>query len=163
MNDITSRPARRPRPVTVDVDIDADRQHVFDHLVELGNHESFTDHFMLDWQLSGPASGIGAHATVTVRALGATDHVDIEIIDVEPGEMIVERSRAGSSGRIGNGTYRLVDRASGGTHVSFEFRWIKAPLGDRITAPVTRAVVRRANQRALDRLALVLAPGETSA
>ena len=41
------------KPVTVSVDVPQQRREVFDYIDVLGNHERFTDHFLLDWQVSG--------------------------------------------------------------------------------------------------------------
>ena len=42
------------KPVTVSVEVPNPPQHVYDFLEVLGNHERFMDHFMVDWELSGP-------------------------------------------------------------------------------------------------------------
>lgn len=145
------------KPVTVSVEVPQDRESVFDFLDVMANHESFTDHLMRDWQLSGPERGVGAKARVHTRALGISDTVDIEVVDAEPPQRIIERNAAARAGRVGQGTYTLESLASGGTRVTFEYRWIHAPLGDRLTAPLTRAYIRRANGRAMRRLADQLA------
>ena len=51
---------------------------------------------------------------------------------------------AAKAGRVGQGTYTLAPLASGGTRVSFEYRWLVAPLLDRLTAPLIRAPGDRA-------------------
>jgi len=48
-------------------------------------------------------------------------------------------------------------REGSGTRISFEFAWLQAPLMERLAAPLTRALVKRGNQRALHRLAERLA------
>jgi hypothetical protein len=53
----------------------------------------------------------------------------------------------------------LADAApAGGTLISFRFEWLSAPLAERLAAPFTRTVLRRGNQRSLERLALRLTP-----
>lgn len=146
-----------PKPVTVSVEVPQDRESVFDFLDVMSNHESFTDHLMREWEVSGPARGVGSKARVQTRALGFSDTVDIEVVDAQPPERIVERNRAARAGRVGQGTYTLESLASGGTRVNFEYRWIHAPLADRLTAPLTRAYIRRANETAMRRLAERLA------
>ena len=42
------------KPVTVSVDVPAKREDVYAFLDVLANHESFNDHLMTDWELSGP-------------------------------------------------------------------------------------------------------------
>jgi uncharacterized protein YndB with AHSA1/START domain len=140
------------KPVTVSIETPHDRERVFDFLDAMANHESFTDHLMRDWELAGPARGVGSKARVHVRALGTSDTVDIEVVDAQPPERIVERNTAARTGRVGQGTYTLESLASGGTRVTFEYRWIHAPVTDRLTAPLTRAYIRRANENAMRRL-----------
>jgi uncharacterized protein YndB with AHSA1/START domain len=108
---------------------------------------------MREWQLSGPERGVGSKARVHTRALGIRDTIDNEVVDAQPPERIVERNTAARAGRVGQGTYTLEPLVSGGTRVTFEYRWIHAPLADRLTAPFTRAYIRRANETAMRRLA----------
>ena len=146
-----------PKPVTVSVDVEQDRERVYDFLDVMANHEPFTDHLMRDWELSGPERGIGSKARVHVRAMGISDTVDIEVVDAEAPERIVERYTAEKAGRVGQGTYELEPLPSGGTRITFEYRWIHAPVLDRLTAPLTRAYLRRTNETAMRRLAEHLA------
>ena len=74
----------------------------------------------------------------------------------EPPRTIVERNVASRAGRVGQGTYTLDPLPTGGTRITFEYRWIKAPLLDRLTAPFVRAYLRRNNATAMRRLALEL-------
>ena len=96
-----------PAPVTVSVDVAADVVRVFDFLDVLANHEPFNDHLMRDWEVSGPARGVGSRARVRTRALGVSDVVDIEVVEVEAPTRIVERNTAQKAGRVGQGTYAL--------------------------------------------------------
>ena len=88
-----------------------------------------------------------------MTSAGRTDTVDIEVIDAEPGARIVERNVGAGGKRVATGTYTLTDRPEGGTHVQFEYAWQQAPLSERVMAPVVRGVLRRANERAMERLA----------
>jgi uncharacterized protein YndB with AHSA1/START domain len=146
-----------PKPVTVSVDVPQARERVFDFLDVMANHEPFTDHLMRDWELSGSERGVGSKARVHVTALGVSDTVDIEVVDATAPERIVERNTAAKAGRVGQGTYVLEPLPSGGTRITFEYRWIHAPLADRLTAPLARAYIRRANETAMRRLADQLA------
>ena len=66
----------------------------------------------------------------------------------------------GASGRRRTrGTYLLEELPGGGTRITFRFEWLEAPLSERLIAPVTRSILRRGNQRALERLAERLARG----
>ena len=123
----------------------------------MANHEPFNDHLMRNWQLSGPERGVGSAATVETRALGISDVVDIEVTAAEAPHRIVERNTARKAGRVGQGTYTLEPLADGGTRITFEFAWVVTPAIDRFTAPLARGFIRRNNQRAMRRLAELLA------
>ena len=146
-----------PKPVTVSIDVPQPPEEVFNFLDVMANHEPFTNHLLRDWELSGPARGVGSKARVRVRALGVSDIVDIEVVDAEAPTRIVERNVATKAGRTAQGTYTLEPAPSGGTHVAFEYRWIVTPLLDRVAAPLVRAFIRRTNETAMRRLAALLA------
>ena len=145
------------KPVSVSVEVPQSRQQVYDFLDVLGNHEQFTDHFLLDWQVFGPASGVGAKARMRVKSPGPDDWLDMKVTDAEPPRTTSEESVSGKGKRRTRGTYVLEETPGGGTRISFELAWLEAPLRERLGAPLTRAVVRRANDRSLQRLAEVLA------
>lgn len=145
-----------PAPVTVSVDVPQSIDDVYAFLDVMANHEPFTNHMMKDWSYSGPASGVGSKAQVTAKAFGVTDTIDIEVIDAEAPTRIVERNTAQKAGRVGQGTYTLSARPGGGTHIDFEYRWIVAPLMDRLLSPIVRSYLRRANAKAMRRLAETL-------
>jgi uncharacterized protein YndB with AHSA1/START domain len=152
-----------PKPVAVSIDVPHAVEDVYDFLDVMANHEPFTDHLLRDWELSGPDRGVGSRARVHVRALGVSDVVDIEVVDAEAPSRIVERNTAQKAGRTAQGTYTLSPAASGGTRVEFEYRWIVTPLIDKLTAPFTRAFIRRTNETAMRRLAGLLAARPRSA
>ncbi|UGS34007.1 hypothetical protein DSM104329_00374 [Capillimicrobium parvum] len=141
------------KPVTVSIDVPQARERVYDFLDVMANHEPFTNHLLRDWELSGPERGVGSKARVSVRAMGVTDTVDIEVVSAQAPERIVERNVAEKAGRTAEGTYTLQALPGGGTRISFEYRWITAPLADRLTAPLARAFIRRTNEKAMRRLA----------
>jgi hypothetical protein len=145
-----------PRPVTVSIDVHRSRRDVFAFLDCLANHEPFNDHLMRDWQMSGPGRGVGSRALVQTKALGVTDVVEIEVLESNEPVTIVERNVASKARRVGQGTYILEDLADCGTRITFEYRWITAPLIDRLSAPIARAYIRRNNTIALLRLAAIL-------
>jgi uncharacterized protein YndB with AHSA1/START domain len=146
-----------PKPVTVSVDVPQALERVYDFLDVMANHEPFNDHLMRDWELSGPDRGVGSRATVHTRALGVSDVVDIEVTEADPPHRLVERNTARKAGRVGQGTYTLEPLPHGGTRIWFEYRWIDAPLADRLTSPLARAFIRRNNEKAMRRLAELLA------
>jgi hypothetical protein len=151
------------KPVTVSVEVPVERSRVFEFLDVMANHEPFNDHLMRDWELSGPPRGVGSKARVHVKAMGIPDVIDIEVIAAAEPESIVERNVAEKAGRVGEGTYTLTALPGDGTRIAFEYRWVKAPLMDRLTAPLTRAYLRRNNAIAMRRLAEQLAALEVDA
>ena len=70
--------------------------------------------------------------------------------------MIRERSIAAKGKRIAHGTYTLSDLPGGGTHIEFEFALQKVPALEKPLVPLMRKMVRKGNERAMERLALVL-------
>lgn len=146
-----------PQSVTVSIEVPQPQAEVYEFLDVMANHEPFTDHLLRDWELSGPARGVGSKARVHVRALGMSDVVDIEVVDAEAPTRIVERNVAAKIGRTAEGTYTLEPTASGGTRINFEYKWIVAPMMDRLAAPFVRGYIRRTNTTAMQRLAEQLA------
>lgn len=143
-------------PVTVSVDVPQPREDVYAFLDVMANHEQFTDHFLVDWRCAGPATGVGSRAFVNAKVGGRKEPVEIEVIEAEPGRVIRERSRANKGRRLTQGTYTLSDLPSGGTHVEFSFEFLQLPASEKLMAPLMRAVVRRGNAKAMERLAAAL-------
>jgi hypothetical protein len=151
------------KPVRVTTDVPYSREHVFDFLDVMSNHKPFTNHMLQDWKYSGPDRGIGSKATVTAKAGGRSDKVDIEVIAAERPRSIVEQNVSAGGKRIGTGTYTLDELPGGHTRIVFEYAWRRPLVSDRVAAPLVRAVLRRGNQRAMERLAEQLALQETAA
>ena len=140
------------KPVRVSIDVSQAREDVYDFLDVLANHELFTDHMFRDWRCEGPARGVGAKAKVTAVATGRSETIDLEVIEAERPTQNVERS-VGASGRAATGTYTLAELPGGGTRITFETAWLRAPRSEALAAPLVRAMVRRGNKRAMERLA----------
>jgi uncharacterized protein YndB with AHSA1/START domain len=138
------------------VDVPQPREDVYAFLDVMANHEQFTDHMLVDWRCAGPATGVGSKAFVNAKAGGRKEPVEIEVLEVEPGRMIRERSRANKGRRLTQGTYTLSDLPDGGTHVEFAFELLQLPASEKLMAPLMRAIVRRGNAKAMERLAGVL-------
>jgi hypothetical protein len=145
------------KPVSVSVDVPLSREEIYDYLDVLGNHRRFTDHFLVDWSLAGPERGVGARARMRVKGPRLSkDWLDMEVVAAERPRMSLEESVSAKGRRRTRGTYLLERLPDGGTRIVFEFTWLKAPLIERIAAPLTRAVIRRANARSLQRLTATL-------
>jgi hypothetical protein len=145
-----------PQPVTVTVDVPQDRASVYAYLDVMANHEHFTDHMLTNWRVSGPPTGIGSKANVTTKVGAITDEAVIEVFEVEDGRLIRERSIGAKGKRIAHGTYTLSDLPNGGTHVEFEFALQKVPALEKPFLPLMRKMVRKGNERAMERLAATL-------
>jgi hypothetical protein len=143
--------------VTVAIDIPQPRADVYDFLDVMANHEQFTDHMLTEWKVSGPRTGIGSKAVVTSVVGGRKDEVVIEVIEAEPGRIIKERNIANKGRRIGTGTYRLSDLPDGGTHVEFEYEFVKLPALEKPLKPLMTSILRKGNARAMTRLKETLA------
>src|SRR5215210_3060868 len=87
------------KPVTVSVTIDRPRREVYEHLDALANHEAFTDHFLVDRQLSGPPRGVGATLHGNVRAMGRQEPFELTVIDAQAPSTIVEVTKAAGGRR----------------------------------------------------------------
>jgi Polyketide cyclase / dehydrase and lipid transport len=144
--------------VNVAIDIPQPRADVYAFLDVMANHEPFTDHMLVDWRYSGPASGVGAKARVRSSFGALSDTADIEVVAAEAPARIVERNVSAKGRRVATGTYELADLPTGGTRVRFTYAWEKAPLPDRVLSPLVRGVLRRGNAKAMTRLAERLAP-----
>jgi uncharacterized protein YndB with AHSA1/START domain len=142
------------KPVTVSIEVPQPPERVYEYLEVLGNHEQFMDHFMVDWELSGPSRGVGAKANVRVKATGEKDWTDVEIVEADAGRRLVEQTTGGSRGkRRTRGTYLLEALPDGDTRISFELEFLEMPTGERLMGPLNRAYVKRVNGKAMKRLA----------
>jgi hypothetical protein len=145
------------QPVRVSIDVPTPREEVFDFLDVMANHEPFTNHMLSDWEYSGPERGVGSKARATAKAAGKTDVIDITVVSADPPMKIVEENTGANGRRRANGTYTLEELPGGETRIMFEYSWQQAPISERLAAPFVRAYLRRANERAMQRLAEQLA------
>lgn len=145
------------KPVNISIDVPQHRDEVFAFLDVMANHELFNDHLMVDWEYSGPDRGVGSKARVHTKAAGKTDVIDIETVAAEAPSRIVEHNVGANGRRHGTGTYLLEALPDGGTRIVFQYAWRSVPLSERLTAPLVRAIMRRALRTAMERLADQLA------
>ncbi|MGW2747333.1 SRPBCC family protein [Streptomyces sp. NPDC001450] len=143
--------------VTVSVDVPQTPEQVYDFLDVMAHHERFTSHYLTHWRYSGPSSGVGSCATVTAALAGTKTDVIIEVVEAEVPLRIVERNVSAAGRRLAHGTYTIEPLRAGGSRVSFTYAWVRAPLADRLLAPLVRATMRRANRTVMRRLAVELA------
>jgi hypothetical protein len=140
------------KPVTVSATVPKPSQEVYEFLAVLANHEGFMDHFLVDWQFSGPTRGAGARARARQNAPGSQDWMEFEVLEAAP-ERIVEEAVSAGGKRRTRGTYLLGERSDGGTNISFELAWLQVPRSERLAPFLSRAFVRRVNAKAMHRLA----------
>ena len=145
------------KSVTVSIDVPQTPEQVYDFLDVMAHHERFTNHYLTDWRYSGPGRGIGSCATVTAERGGTKTDVTVEVVEADPPRHIVERNVSAAGRRLAHGTYTIEPLPAGGSHVSFTYAWARAPLADRLLAPVVRTMMRRANRTVMRRLAIELA------
>jgi hypothetical protein len=150
------------KPVTVSIEVPNPPHQVYEFLEVLGNHEQFMDHFMVDWELSGPRRGVGAKANVRVKATTEKDWTDVEIVEADAGRRLAQ---------VGGGDRRRLERkAAHPRHLQprgpagrrnphqVRARVRRASDRERLMGPLQRAYVRRVNRKGMKRLAEELAP-----
>jgi hypothetical protein len=140
------------KPVIVSVDVPQSREQVFAYLDVLSNHEAFTDHMLIDWTCSGPASGVGAKARMRAKAPGKAQWIDMTAIASTPPESSVEESVGAGGRRRTRGTYTLSQLPHGGTAVQFRLDFLELPPAERLFLPLIRARLKRDNAKAMQRL-----------
>ena len=145
------------KPITVTTTVARPVAEVYDHLAVLGNHEAFTDHMLVDWKLSGPASGVGAIADVQSTLGGRKEPVRFEVVEAQPPARILERSVAAKGRRVATGEFRLAGEDDGPTKVTFTLRVERAPVWERPLLALLAPKLRRANQTSVERLTEQLA------
>jgi hypothetical protein len=144
------------KPVTVSIDVPQTPEQVYGFLDVMAHHERFTDHYLTNWRYSGPDRGIGSCATVTAALGGTKTDVTIKVVEAEAPRRIVEHNVSAAGRRVGRGTYTIEPLRTGGTHISFTYTWVRAPLADRLLSPVVRTTMRHANRTVMRRLAAEL-------
>ncbi len=140
------------KPVTVEAVAPRPPREVYEFLDRLANHEGFLDHWLVDWEFSGPPRGVGAKAKARANTVGSQDWTEFEVLEAEAPRRIVEEGIGAGGKRRTRGTYRLEEAAGGGTRISFELEWLEAARAERLLPPLSRAFVRRVNAKALRRL-----------
>jgi Polyketide cyclase / dehydrase and lipid transport len=141
------------KPVKVEATAAKPPAAVYEFLDRLPNHESFLDHWLVDWEFSGPQRGVGAKAKARANTVGSQDWTEFEVLEAEAPRRIVEQGVGNNGKRRTRGTYRLEGAAGGGTKIAFELEWLEASRAERLIPPLSRAFVRRVNAKALRRLA----------
>jgi ribosome-associated toxin RatA of RatAB toxin-antitoxin module len=140
------------KPVSTSVTVAQPPREVFEFLDALANHERFLDHYLTDWEFSGPRRGVGAKARARANSPGSQDWFEFEVVASEPRRIVEQGSSAGGK-RKTRGTYRLGAADEGGTRISFELEFLEVPRSERLVPFLTRAFAHRVNAKAMRRLA----------
>lgn len=151
------------KPVDVSIDVPQSREQVFAYLDVLGNHEVFTDHMLLDWTCSGPASGVGAKARMRAKAPGKAQWMDMTAIASTPPKSNVEESIGAGGRRRTQGTYTLDELPEGGTAIHFRLAFLELPPVERLFGALIRLRMKRENSKAMQRLKETLAQLQSDA
>jgi len=141
------------KPVTVAATVAKPPAEVFEFLDALANHERFLDHYLVDWEFSGPQRGVGAKARARVDAPGSQDRFEFEVTESEAPRRIVEQGASSGGKRQTRGTYRLEQLPGSGTRIEFELAFLQLPRSERLIPFLTRAFAKRVNAKAMRRLA----------
>ena len=142
------------RPVTVSITVPQQPRGGLRVPRRLANHEPFTDHMMVDWHYSGPAAGLGARARMRLKKARPPGPAwTSRSSRSNPPTTSVEESCRRRRPRRTRGTYILEEaRRRAGRGSRSASSWLSPPLIERLAAPLTRSVLRRGNQRSLERL-----------
>jgi hypothetical protein len=140
------------RPLVSSVTVDMPREQVFDFLDVLANHEAFTDHYLVDWTVGGPESGVGATARLRPSLPGPAVWMEMRVVDSQAPARIVEESTSAGGRRLSRGSFLLTE-TGGRTTVKFSFEQVRLLPLDRLFAPLMRRWLQRGNDRAMRRLA----------
>jgi len=100
------------KPVTVATTVSKPPPEAYEFLDLLANHERFMDHWLVEWEFSGPRRGVGAKAKARANTVGSQDRTEFEVVEAEAPSRIVEEGVGNGGKRHTRGTYRL-----GGWHV----------------------------------------------
>lgn len=144
------------RSIEVDATVPKPPAEVFEFLDALANHERFLDHYLVDWEFSGPRRGVGAKARARVDAPGSQDRFEFEVTEAEAPRRIVEQGVSSGGKRRTRGTYRLAPGPGGGTRIEFELAFEQLPRSERLAPFLTRAFAKRVNAKAMRRLVKLL-------
>jgi hypothetical protein len=100
---------------------------------------------MVDWEYSGPRSGVGAHARMRLKRSGPADWMEMEVIEADPPRTTTEETVGAGGRRRTRGTYLLEDQPGGITRILFRFEWLEAPLSERLIVKGRRCGCRHSS------------------
>jgi uncharacterized protein YndB with AHSA1/START domain len=151
-------------PLSVSVSISRPREEVFAYLVDIANHQEFTDHYLTDWRMTRVETiGQGAGGRFRFKApLNRFDWADLTFIDVDAPRRIVQAGRGGKYNRTRIRSIYELEPASGNTtRVTLTMETRPGNRADRIMEALTfRGWLKRKSGRSLRRLRSILEDGQ---
>jgi uncharacterized protein YndB with AHSA1/START domain len=148
-------------PVTVSVIIDRPREEVFAYLVDIANHQEFTDHYLVDWRMTRVnTTGQGAGGRFRYKApLQRFDFADVTFVDVDPPRRIVQAGRGGKYNRTRLRSIFELEQGSGGvTRVTLTVETRPGTFADRLMESFgLRGWLKRKSAKGLRRLRATIA------
>ena len=152
-------------PITLSTTIAKPRETVFEYLVDVANHQEFSDHCMVDWHLTREDSyGHGAGARFRVKSrFDRFSYGDMTLAEVTPPARIVATGRSGRFNRIETrSTWMLEEAGNGRTKVTFETQSTPVLKSDELMEKFLRVrkATTRCHKRALERLRSILESGD---
>jgi hypothetical protein len=154
--------------VTVSTTIAQPRDRVFDFLDDLTRHETFTDHSLVDWDVTlWPATGVGASARMRATGAGRHPWITITVVESVRPRRTVEEGRGGKDGRRRTrGIYELADAGPDVTTVSFTNQFARpapyVPPTRRRGRPLRASRRRRRRRRRLQERSAVSTSSSSS-
>jgi uncharacterized protein YndB with AHSA1/START domain len=147
-------------PVTVHTSIDRPLAEVFDYLVDVANHQEFSDHYLTGWRLTREDSvGVGAGARFKQGGrLNRFGYFDLNLVEVEAPHRIVAVGRGGKFNRFQTWSEWLLEPTSTGTRVEYSYEQSSDVPTDKLVeaAGGRKAYVKRNSAKALRRLRSIL-------
>ena len=151
-------------PLTVSVSISRPREEVFAYLVDIANHQEFSDHYLVDWRMTRvETAGQGAGGRFRHTApLQRFDWVDVTFVDVDAPRRIVQAGRGGKYNRTRlRSIFELEPGAGNTTRVSLTVETRPGTPTDRLMESLgLRGWLKRNTRKALKRLRSILEDGE---
>ncbi len=147
-------------PVSASVTIGRPAEEIFEYLLDMANHQEFSDHYLVDWHLTRTDSvgrGAGARFRLKLRR-NRFGWADVTIIDVQAPRRIVEAGRGGKFNRVRLvSIFELTPGPSGTTRVALITETDPVTLADRLMESLgMRSWMRRQTERAMRRLRSIL-------
>ncbi|PTL56442.1 hypothetical protein C7Y72_15895 [Paraconexibacter algicola] len=150
-------------PVSTSTVVSRPIEEVYEYLLDIANHQEFTDHYLVDWHLTREDSyGVGAGARFKIKMRGNRfPWMDVTIAEAVRPHRIVEVGRTGKFNRIRTvGVYELTPGPGGSTRVTFTSETEPKLLTDKFLESLgVRGMVKRKNAKALRRLQSILEDG----